>query len=289
MLTGPRATGRSSPNTSMRSTSVTMRSASSQISRVSMRSSRRRRLLEQLRRAADAGQRVLDLMRQHRGQRDHRARRAAMRQLPVHLVGDGALLQHHDDMAGPLGQRRDVQIDLAVAADPRRAEIDLVLVDRRAAALAPDRSAPAAGCRTAPVPSATGVAGTGVEISKNDSAAMLASTILPSGATSSTGLGRALRMASPSERHRPAMFCGWTSCSSAPCKVVKRILQEIDARRCGSSDVRILARQVLSVAAGARLHRPRPPAPSRDACAHGEGRCANHNGCKSPHRARGYS
>ena len=39
MLTGPRATGRSSPNTSMRSTSVTMRSASSQISRVSMRSS----------------------------------------------------------------------------------------------------------------------------------------------------------------------------------------------------------------------------------------------------------
>ena len=56
-----------------------------------------------------------------------------MRQLPVHLVGDGALLQHHDDMAGPLGQRRDVQIDLAVAADARRAEIDLVFVDRRAA------------------------------------------------------------------------------------------------------------------------------------------------------------
>ena len=56
-----------------------------------------------------------------------------MRQLPVHLVGDGAFLQHHDDMAGPLGERRDVQIDLAIAADPRRAEIDLVFVDRRAA------------------------------------------------------------------------------------------------------------------------------------------------------------
>ena len=94
---------------------------------------RRSRLLEQLRRAANAGQRVLDFMRQHRGQRDHRARRAAMRQLPVHLVGDGALLQHHDDMAGPLGQRRDVKIHLAIAADPRRAEIDLVFVDRRAA------------------------------------------------------------------------------------------------------------------------------------------------------------
>ena len=56
-----------------------------------------------------------------------------MGQLPVHLVGDGALLQHHDDVAGPLRQRRDVQIDLAVAADPGRAEIDLVFVDRRAA------------------------------------------------------------------------------------------------------------------------------------------------------------
>ena len=95
---------------------------------------RRRRLLQQLRRAADAGQRILDFMRQHRGQRDHRTRGASMGQLPVHLVGDGALLQHHDDMAGPLGQRRDVQIDLAIAADPRRAQIDLVLVDRRAAA-----------------------------------------------------------------------------------------------------------------------------------------------------------
>ena len=56
-----------------------------------------------------------------------------MRQLPVHLVGDGALLQHHDDMAGPLGERGDVQIDLAVATDAGRAEIDLVFVDRRTA------------------------------------------------------------------------------------------------------------------------------------------------------------
>ena len=39
MLTGSRAIGRSSENTSMRSTSLTMRSASSQIRRVSARSS----------------------------------------------------------------------------------------------------------------------------------------------------------------------------------------------------------------------------------------------------------
>ena len=77
-------------------------------------------LLEQLRGAADAGQRVLDLVRQHRGERDDRARRAAMGELAVHLVGDGALLQHHDDMAGPLRQRRDVQIDQPLARIARR-------------------------------------------------------------------------------------------------------------------------------------------------------------------------
>ncbi len=59
----------------------------------------RRLLLQKLRRAADARERILDLMRQHGGERDHAARGAAMGELPVHLVGDGALLQHHDDMA----------------------------------------------------------------------------------------------------------------------------------------------------------------------------------------------
>src|SRR5690349_21823447 len=78
MLTGPRATGRSSPNTSMRSTRVTMRAASE-------------------------------------------------------LISDGALLPHRHAMARPLGERGYVQIDLAIAADAARAEIDLVLVDRRAA------------------------------------------------------------------------------------------------------------------------------------------------------------
>ena len=76
----------------------------------------RRRLLEQLRRAANARQRILDLVRQHRRQRDDRARRAAVGQLPVHLVGNGAFLKHHHDVAGPLADGRDVKIDLPVAA-----------------------------------------------------------------------------------------------------------------------------------------------------------------------------
>ena len=38
-------------------------------------------LLEELRRAADAGKRVLDLVRQHRGHRRYRSRRAAMGQI----------------------------------------------------------------------------------------------------------------------------------------------------------------------------------------------------------------
>jgi hypothetical protein len=86
-----------------------------------------------LRGAPDAGQRILDFVGQHRGERDDRARRTPVRQLPVHLVGDGALLQHHDDVARPLGQRGHVQVDLAVAADAGRTEIDLVFVDRRSA------------------------------------------------------------------------------------------------------------------------------------------------------------
>jgi hypothetical protein len=93
---------------------------------------RGRRLFQQLRRAADAGERILDLMREHRGECDHRTRGAAMGQLPVHLVGDGALLQHHDDVAGAFRQGCDVQIDLAITAHARCAEIDLVFVDGRA-------------------------------------------------------------------------------------------------------------------------------------------------------------
>ncbi len=65
--------------------------------------------------------RVLDFVRQHRRQRDHRARGAAMRQLPVHLVGDGAFLQHHHHMVSAFIQRRHVQVDNTVAGISRRA------------------------------------------------------------------------------------------------------------------------------------------------------------------------
>ena len=110
-----------------------MRSVSSQMSLVSARSSSVGGLLEQLRRASDARKRILDFVRKHRGQRDDRARGAAMGELPVHLVGDRALLQHHDDMAVEFGQRRDMEIDETFAGITRRGEVDLVFVHRRAA------------------------------------------------------------------------------------------------------------------------------------------------------------
>ena len=63
-------------------------------------------LLQQLRRAADAGERVLDLVRQHRRHRRDRAGGVAMRQLAVHLVGHRALVQRQHEQVGPLpGQR----------------------------------------------------------------------------------------------------------------------------------------------------------------------------------------
>ncbi len=91
------------------------------------------RLLQELRRAADAGQRIFDFVRQHGGECDHRARRAAMGQLTIHLVGDGALLQHHHHVVELLRQRRHVQVDEPVAGIARRSQIDLVFVDCGAA------------------------------------------------------------------------------------------------------------------------------------------------------------
>ena len=54
---------------------------------------RRHRLFQQLRRAANAGQRILDLMRQHRRHAVQRAHRAAMQQLAVDALREAALLQ----------------------------------------------------------------------------------------------------------------------------------------------------------------------------------------------------
>ena len=132
MLTGSRVTGRSSEKTSIRSTSLTIRSASSRISRVKVRSSLADRRVEKLRRAPDAGQGILDLMRQHAGERGDTARRAAMGQLTVELLGDGALLEQKRHMVRPVDQRRDENVRQPVAADPGRPDIDPVFDDRRA-------------------------------------------------------------------------------------------------------------------------------------------------------------
>ena len=90
----------------MRSTSATMRSVSSQISWVSSRAGRVGVLFEQLRRAANAGKRVLDLVRQHRRHRGHRAGGVPMGQLAVHLVGHRPLVQRQHQQVGPLPRQR---------------------------------------------------------------------------------------------------------------------------------------------------------------------------------------
>ena len=107
-----------------------MRSASSQIRARQQPVVLVRRLLEELRRAADAGERVLDLVRQHRAERRDRARGAAMGELAVHLVGDGALLEHQHHRVAVVAERRREHVDdpLVRAAG---AEVDPVLADAR--------------------------------------------------------------------------------------------------------------------------------------------------------------
>ena len=164
------------------------------------------RLFEQLRRAADARERILDLVREHGRERGHRARGAAMGELAVHLVGDRALLQHHDHVVRPLRQRRHVQVDQPLAGIARRAEIDLVFVDRGAARahLLDERQQGAAERHQ--VAAARWRRSSGKEASKKDSAAALALAIRPSAETMMTGCGNASSTASAvpegSVRHR---------------------------------------------------------------------------------------
>ena len=212
----------------------------------------RGRLLEQLRGAANAGQRVLDLMRQHRGQRDHRARRASMRQLPVHLVGDGALLQHHDDVAGPFGERGDMQIDLAVAADAGRTEIDLVFVDRRAARAhlvdqRQQRTAerhqlfqglPAQELRR------DFEEGFGSDIGVDNAAV---------GRNQQHRIGQRVEDGLALGGNGAAIFCGGAHAAALHEKSSNASCSD-RCTRCGSSDVKIFCRQPFSVSAGARLY-----------------------------------
>ena len=87
---------------------------------------RRQRFFQQLRRAANAGQRILDFMRQHRRHAVHRAHRAPRHQLPVHALRQAAFLQGHHQRAFRLGQRRHRHIGDAFAM-PRRGQIDIAL------------------------------------------------------------------------------------------------------------------------------------------------------------------
>src|SRR6266478_2707755 len=85
------------------------------------------------RRAANSRQRVLDLVRQHGGERDHRPRGAAMGQLPVHLIGHGALLEHHHHLAGSLRHRSHMKVNQTFGRRARSAEVDFVFIDGAAA------------------------------------------------------------------------------------------------------------------------------------------------------------
>jgi hypothetical protein len=91
------------------------------------------RRLDQLRRAADARQRVLDLVGQHAGEAGDGAGRAAMGELAIELEGDRALLHQQDHRAGLLAQRRQLQVDDAFPAGARRADVHAVFIDRRLA------------------------------------------------------------------------------------------------------------------------------------------------------------
>ena len=90
-------------------------------------------LLEQLRRPADAGERVLDLVRQHCTQRRDGAGRAAMGQLTIHLVGDGPFLEHDDHVVAVVPERRCEHIDDPLGAQARAADVDPMLADAGAA------------------------------------------------------------------------------------------------------------------------------------------------------------
>jgi hypothetical protein len=90
--------------------------------------------LEQLGGAADARERVLDLVREHGGHAGHGAGGRAMRQLALDHVRHGALLQHQDDQAGMVGEGAAEHVDQPVRARARQADVDPVLVDGRARA-----------------------------------------------------------------------------------------------------------------------------------------------------------
>ena len=77
-------------------------------------------LLEKLRGAADARQRVLDLVGQHRGEARYRARGGAMGQLALDHLRHVPLLQHEHDEAGLVRHRAAIDVDQLGALKLRR-------------------------------------------------------------------------------------------------------------------------------------------------------------------------
>ena len=84
---------------------------------------------EQLRRTPDAGERVLDLMREHGREPGHRARRAAMGELALDHLRHAALLEQDQHVTRRFGERPAVEIDELRAIEAERAEVDAVFVD----------------------------------------------------------------------------------------------------------------------------------------------------------------
>ena len=97
-----------SPNASTRDNSWPIRSTSSRISSVNSRSWSPALISSKLRRAHDTGQRVLDLVRQHRRHADHRPRRISAGQLAPHPFGVGARMDGQDDVVGPARRGKEV-------------------------------------------------------------------------------------------------------------------------------------------------------------------------------------
>ena len=90
---------------------------------------------EQLRRAPDAGERVLDLVREHGGEAGDGARGAAMGELALDHLRHAALLEHDQHASRHLGDRTAVEIDELRRLEAERAEIDAIFVDRGAVSL----------------------------------------------------------------------------------------------------------------------------------------------------------
>ena len=85
-------------------------------------------LLQKLRRAANAGQRILDFVRQHRRHRRHRSGGPAMGQLAIDFLGNRTRLQRDHHAHVGFRQGRGMNID-EMAAHARRIQRQAVFRD----------------------------------------------------------------------------------------------------------------------------------------------------------------